>query len=335
MPGSRWPGWAARYRGAAPSCPPGQGSGGCSWGKEGISLQQGALPFPEPIPVASGLPAHRSGCLGRTGRPSVSPGCRCLPSHPTRPGASEAPVPWSPRPGPAGRAGRRQGAAGTRPAPCSATLCPGAARPPAPNLPHQTVTSSPGPEPAQRGREGKVPEIDATWRPEAANGVPGWDGNQLLGAVSRKILFMADGAEMKPLSWLHGPSPSPMPSVTGLLSPSFLSSPLAVLASATLGSYHAGVSQGTQRARSSKLQTSAPRGRRLRPYGLVPHAIPPPPFCQLLSGGLLERLRSSWLHPKMASAASWFPWPAMCPHRPAGASARSGRCERWRGAPCH
>lgn len=140
-----------------------------------------------------------------------------------------------------GRAGCEHGTAGTRLAPRRGTPCSGAARPPTPNLPHQTVTSSPGPEPAQPGREGNVPEIDATWHPEAVSRGLGGDGNQLLRAVSRKILFMIDDAATKLLSWLLSPSPSThgfcyCPPFSVL----FLFPPLAVLSSAALGPRRAG-----------------------------------------------------------------------------------------------
>lgn len=178
-----------------------------------------------------------------------------------------------------GRAGCGHGAAGTRPALRHGTPCSGAACPPTPNLPHQTVTSFPGPEPEQPGREGNVPEIDATWCPEAVSQGPGWDGNQLLCAVSRKILFMIDGAEMKPLSWLHGPSPSMhafcycppfsilflFPTSQSLPPPPSAPAVLAVLAC---------TSHDTQQACGSKVQTSALLGPVAQALEMVSQAIP-------------------------------------------------------------
>lgn len=96
---------------------------------------------------------------------------------------------------------------------CSRAQCSGAACPPTLNFFHQTVTSSAGLELPHTSREGNILKIDATWHPKDMSLDLGGEKNQLLCTVSRKILLMIDGAEMKPLSCLRGPHPARTSSV--------------------------------------------------------------------------------------------------------------------------
>lgn len=168
---------------------------------------------------------------------------------------------------------------------CCRTQCSGAACPPTLNFSHQTVTSSAGLELAQTSREGNILKIDATWHPEDMSWDLGGEENQLLCTVSRKILFLIDGAGMKPLSWLRGPRPAHTSSaVAPLLHPFSLHPHSPVLSDP---SHAGGAGQLIPRhGVIPQLRTATLGGSDLLP-GTTDRYLMLPPFCQLLSGDLL------------------------------------------------